>query len=179
MASRSGQSGYIEQKGNAWHVRFRIDIPGQEQRAYRSVRLCPVSGPGKLTKPERERKAKEVIAESGADTVEHFEKVEAINKGETFRVQTAAWLNQIQQRKRKPVKPSTIANWKYLLEKWVLPNMGDLHLADVNNLALKRLVENLVQAKLSPKSVHNIAQLPKMVLASVVDDEGEQIYPRK
>jgi integrase len=41
MARRSGQGGYIERKGNAFYVRFRIDVPGQEKRAYKSVRICP------------------------------------------------------------------------------------------------------------------------------------------
>jgi hypothetical protein len=53
MARRSGQNGYIERKGNAYHVRYWIDVPGQEKRAHKGVRLCPVSGPGKLTKPEQ------------------------------------------------------------------------------------------------------------------------------
>src|SRR5205823_10653265 len=65
MSRRSGQNGYIERKGNSYYVRFRIDVPGQEKRAHKSVRLCPVSGPGKLTKPERERKAREIITASG------------------------------------------------------------------------------------------------------------------
>ena len=34
MSRRSGQSGSIEKKGNAFSVRFRIDVPGQEKRAY-------------------------------------------------------------------------------------------------------------------------------------------------
>jgi hypothetical protein len=68
MSRRSGQSGYIEKKGNAFYVRFWIDVPGQEKRAHKSIRICPISGPGKMTKPERERRAKQIIAESGADT---------------------------------------------------------------------------------------------------------------
>src|SRR5712672_1395106 len=50
MSRRSGQSGYVEKKGNAFYVRFRIDVQGQENRAYTSVRICPVSGPGSMTK---------------------------------------------------------------------------------------------------------------------------------
>jgi hypothetical protein len=46
MARRSGQVGYEEVKGNWYHVRFRKDVPGQEKRAYVSVPICPVSGPG-------------------------------------------------------------------------------------------------------------------------------------
>jgi hypothetical protein len=49
MARRSGQSGYIEQKGNAYYVRFWTDAPGQEKRAHQCIRICPASGPGKMT----------------------------------------------------------------------------------------------------------------------------------
>ena len=54
MARRSGQKGYVERKGNAYYVRFWTDVPGQEKRSHKSLRLCPVSSPGKLTRPERQ-----------------------------------------------------------------------------------------------------------------------------
>ena len=56
MARRSGQVGYEEKKGGWYHVRFRIDVPGQEKRAYLSKPICPVSGPDALPKLERLRK---------------------------------------------------------------------------------------------------------------------------
>src|SRR5208282_2380139 len=77
MARRSGQVGYEEVKGGWYHVRFRMDVPGQEKRAYLSRPICPVSGPGALTKLERLKKRREIITASGADSHEHFEQVEA------------------------------------------------------------------------------------------------------
>jgi hypothetical protein len=41
------------------------------------------------------------------------------------------------------------------------------------------LVEKMSAAELSPKTVVNYVQVVKLVLASAVDEEGEQIYPRK
>ena len=79
MARRSGQLGYEEVKGGWYHVRFRMDVPGQENRLYLSRPICPVSGPGRLTKPERLRKRKEIIAASCDDIEEYFKKVEEIN----------------------------------------------------------------------------------------------------
>src|SRR5580704_2030698 len=76
MARRSGQVGYEEVKRRWYHVRFRIDVPGQEKRAYLSRPICPISGPGSRTKPERLKLGKQIIAASGADTEEHFNKVE-------------------------------------------------------------------------------------------------------
>src|ERR1700688_539310 len=107
MARRSGQLGYEEKKRGWYHVRFRMDVAGQEKRAYLSRPICPISGPGSLTKPERLRKRREIIAASGTDTVEHFNKVEAFNHGVTFRKQSDWWLNHAQTRKRKPIKPAT------------------------------------------------------------------------
>jgi hypothetical protein len=49
MARRSGQVGYEEVKGGWYHARFRMDVPGQEKRAYLSRPICPVSGPGAAT----------------------------------------------------------------------------------------------------------------------------------
>ena len=179
MSRRSGQSGYIEQKGNAYYVRFWIDVPGQEKRAHKSVRICPASGPGRLTKPERERKGRGIIAASGADTEEHFNRAQAATLGSTFRQQAEWWLNHVQARKRRPVKPRTVASWQAALDKWLNPNLGDLPLASVNNLPVRGLVEKMAAASLAPKSIQNYVQVIKMVVGSAVNEDGEETYPRK
>src|SRR6266851_273990 len=102
MSRRSGQSGYIEVRGKYYVVRFWKDVLGQEERMHASEKICPISGPGHLTKSERERKAKEIIAESGADTPEYLAHAEGISSGVSFREQTAWWIKHVQQRKRKP-----------------------------------------------------------------------------
>ena len=178
MSRRSGQSGYVERKGNAFYVRFRIDAPGRDERAYKSIRICPAFGPGKMTKPERERRAKEIIAESGADIEQHFRKVEAINLGVTFRQQATWFLEHVKKRKRGPIKPATATSWKSHLT-WINPLLGDMPFASVNNLALKELVCKMAEAGFSPKTMHNYLQVAKMVVASAVNDEGDQIHPQK
>jgi len=112
MSRRSGQNGHIERRGKFYVVRFWMDQAGQEKRVHRSVRICPVKGPGSKTKPERERCAREIIAESGADTEQHFRQIEAVNLGTSFRQQSEWWIQHVQDRKRKPVKPHTISSWK-------------------------------------------------------------------
>lgn len=178
MARRSGQVGYEEVKGGWYHVRFRIDVPGREKRAYLSKPICPVSGPGKLTKPERFKKRKEIIAASGADTEEHFNKIEAINHGLTFRKQAEWWLIHVQNRKRRPVRPTTVAGFSSYLKNWLNPNIGDVPLSAVNNLVVKQLVAKITMAGLSPKTITNVAQVVKMVVASALNEDGEQLYPR-
>ena len=180
MSRRSGQSGCIQKDGNWYVVRFWKDVPGQERRQRVREKICPISGPGKLTASEQERKAKEIIAASGADTVEHFEKVVRSNHGVTFREQAATWLNQIKTRKRRPVAPSTVENWESHLEQWINPSIGDMPLDTVNNLAMKNLVAKMAASgKLAPKSIANYAQVVKMVVASAINEQGEELFPRK
>jgi site-specific recombinase XerD len=178
MARRSGQVGYEEVKGIWYHVRFRKDVPGQEKRAYVSVPICPVSGPGALTKPERLKRRKEIIAASGADTEEYFKVVEAINHGGTFRKQAEWWLNHVQTRKRKPIKPATAGGFRSYLNKWLNPILGDLPLSSVNNSVVKGLVTHMMEAGMSPKMVGNVIQVVKMVVASAVNENGEEVHPR-
>lgn len=178
MARRSGQVGYEVVKGGWYHVRFRMDVPGQEKRAYLSKPISPISGPGALTKPERLKKRKEIIAASGADTEEHFNRIEAINHGVTFRKQAEWWLNHAQTRKRKPIKPATAVGFTSYLNKWLYPNLGDLPLSSVNNLVLRGFVTKMTEANMSPKMVGNVIQVVKMVVASAVNENGEVVHPR-
>jgi len=82
-------------------------------------------------------------------------------------------------RRRKPVKPATIARWRYSLDNWLLPNLADKPLADMTNSVLRDLIGKLTQAGLAPASIIGHVQVVKLVVASAVDDEGEQLYPRK
>lgn len=179
MSRRKGQRGTVVRKGDVWHLRYSEDIPEKDQPVRRSVFVGKAVGADKLTKSEARRHADEIIRKSGVNTEEHFNRVCAVETGETFRQQAQLWLRKAEHRNRKPVKASTLSNWKYQLEKWVLPELGDLHLADVKNSAMKHLVEKLVSAKLSPGSIQNICQIPKLVLASCVNDEGERVYQYK
>ena len=86
----------------------------------------------------------------------------------------------MQRRKRKPIAPATLELWKGCLEKWINPNIGDLPLSEVNNSALKVLVAKMSDGGLSPKTItSNYFPVVKMVVASAVDEQGEQIYPEK
>jgi integrase len=141
------------------------------------AKICPISGPEKLSGSERARRAREIIAESGADTVGYFNKVVQQKVAWTFREQAACWLESA--RKRKPVAPSTIEDWERVLKNWMNPNVGDLPLSEINNGALKKLVAVMSKAGLSAKTIETYTGVAKMVVASAVNSEGEQLYPRK
>jgi hypothetical protein len=99
-----------------------MDVAGQENRVRMSKRICPVSGPGVLTESERRRKAKQLVAESGADSEETLAKSIASIDG-TFRNQATAWIARM---KKRSTAPSTIQTWESCVENWLNPNIGDL-----------------------------------------------------
>jgi integrase len=180
MSRRRGQNGYIERNGNWWVVRFRKDVPDREDRTYVRVKICPISGPGSLTASERKREAKEIIAARGADTQEYFEKVVVGGSRTTFREQAKQWLEHMRTRKRKPVASATLDAGEDCLRNWLNSELGDIPLETVNNLAVKHLVARMVASgRLGPKSINNYVQVVKMVVASAVNEDGEQIHTRK
>ena len=65
------------------------------------------------------------------------------------------------------------------MSAWLLPNLGDKLLAEVSNKAVRDPVEKMAVANLSPKTVVNYVQVVKLVVASAVNDEGEEIHPRE
>jgi len=125
------------------------------------------------------RRGSEIVAASGADTEEYFKKTVKQHTGVIFSEQASSWLDEVKVRKRKPVASSTIELWDGTLNKWLNPIIGNVPLSDVNNAVLKGLVAKMVAGGLSPKTIDNYVQVVKMVVASVVDKEGEQVHPRK
>jgi integrase len=152
--------------------RYWIDLPGCNGRTRRVVSLgvCPSRSIAK-------RKLREHIEREGVNSKAYFDTNTA--PATTFRTQAERWIEFLPSRRRRPVKPATIAGWRHSLDKWVLPHLGERLLADVSNGALKELVEKMAAAGLAPKSIVNHAQVVKLVLASAVNDDGDQLYPRK
>ena len=84
MSRRSGQKGQVVKKGKMWHVRFYVDVPGQDKRQRKSVPIGPSRGKDKLTKPEADRKGAEVVASIGVNTSEHLERATNLTPAVTF-----------------------------------------------------------------------------------------------
>jgi integrase-like protein len=97
----------------------------------------------------------------------------------TFREFAQRWMEECRMRKRKPIKPSTLHNWQCILDNHVLPALENMPLSDVGNTAMKRLVEVLVGKGLSPQTIKNITLTVKLVKASAVDEDGNEMYPTK
>jgi len=66
------------------------------------------------------------------------------------------------------------------IHNWLNPNIGDLPLFEINNAVFKTVIAKMSEGGLSPKTItDNYAPIVKMVVASAVDEQGEEIYPRK
>jgi len=122
------------------------------------------------------RKLRELIELEGINTREYFSKNTAPTT--TFRAQATKWIESLSTRRRRPVKPATVFCWRNALNKWILPRLGDRLLADVSNSALRELVEDMAAAGLAAKTIVNYSQIVKLVVASAVSAEGDQLYPR-
>jgi len=177
LSRRIGQKGSVFQHGKPWNPeataygRFWIDLPGGErQRKTVSLGVC-------RTRSIARQKLCEYIESTGINSKQCF--TTTTTPATTFRTQAEIWINSLAKRRRKPVKPATIFGWQHALDKWILPNLGDNLLAEVSNGVLRELVEEMAAGELSAQSIVNYSRVVKMVVASAVDSDGEQIHPRK
>ncbi len=177
LSRRIGQKGNVFQHCNPWNPeapaygRFWVDVPGEpRQRKTISLGVC-------RTRSIAKQKLREHIESTGINGKAAF--TNNTTAATTFRAQAEKWIESLPTRRRKPVKPATIFGWRHALDKWILPNIGDKPLSEVSNGVLRELVEMMVAAGLSAQSIVTYSGVVKMVVASVVDGDGEQIYPRK
>jgi integrase len=179
MDRRRGQNGHIEESGRWFVVRFWKDVPGQEKRALVRVRICPISGAGSLSASARERRAKDIIRESGTDTQEHFDRIVLGSMGTTFRQQAKVWYDMMSSRKSKPVRPSTLLTWDGIV-RHINERLGDLPLAAMRDdqTPVRDFVQTLHDDGKKPKTIRNYIQVVKSVVASAKDPKSrKQLFP--
>ena len=171
MSRRSGQSGNLIKQTGWWRVRFRLDQPGKDKRIQMSVKVAPVSMG--LSRPEVERRAKQIVQDAGANSEERFNEVVL---GElTFREQAQAYLQTAVSRNRKPLRDTV--SIEGALNKWIDPEIGDLPLRLVDNLAVKGLVGKM-NASLSARTVNKYVEYIKQVVRSLKAPNGEPVHKR-
>ena len=150
--------------------RFWIDAPEGRKRRKVALGICP-------TRTLARRKLRDHIQREGVNDKASF--MANNSPALTFRQQAEKWIASLPTRRRKPVKPATISGWRHALDKWILPTIGDLPMCEVANAALKLLIEAMATGGLAAKTIVSYSLVVKLVVASAVDSEGEQIYPRK
>lgn len=94
-----------------------------------------------------------------------------------FRQQATLWMDECRRRRWKPIKPSVLKNWQGALDNHILPIVGSMCLSDVNNRALKTLVETLTAKDLKPGSIRSCIRVFKSVVAGAEDADGNKLYP--
>lgn len=177
---RKGQQGNVYQKnrrksdpwcaGTPCYVQFWRDVPGQpnSKREKMALGIC-------RTRTIAERRAAEKLEQLGVNSTQHF--IEAASST-TFRQQGETWLKFLAKRKRNPLEQTTIDNRRYALDKWIYPFFEDRLLASINNRAMKELVEKMAP-KLSAASIRDYMNIVKSVVASAINEDGEELFPRK
>jgi hypothetical protein len=162
LAKRTVREGSVFQKGRrkgqAWlsdavaFGSFWQDIPCEgRQRIYINLGICH-------TRSAAQRKCFEYIERLGLNS---HRRLAELTSNVTFRDQGELWLKSLANRKRNPVEQTTIDTRRYALDKWIYPTLGCMYLADVNNHALKALVEAMAQS-LSPASIRDYSNIVKV-----------------
>jgi integrase len=178
LLNRKGQRGNVYQAHylEKWNPqapaygRFWIDVQsGQRRRKTVSLGRCATQSVARL-------RLRDYIERAGINATSAFGQVPV--PGTTFRQQAERWIDSVSIRKRRPVKPATVYGWQHCLDKWILPNLGNKLLSEMRNGALRQFVAILSAAGLAPKTVVNVVTVVKLVVASALDEEGEQIHPR-
>jgi integrase len=172
MSRRSGQTGNLVKQGCWWRVRFRLDQPGNDTRKQMSVRVAPVSM--KLSRPELERRARDIVEKSGANSEERFN--QTVLGEVTFREQAKAYLQKAVSRNRKPLRDTV--SIEGAMNKWIYPAVGNLPLRLVDNLAVKPLVEKMCASGLKPRTVNKYVEYIKQVVKSLRAPNGEPVHNR-
>jgi integrase len=179
LSRRTGQNGHIEASGRWFVVRFWKDVQGQEKRVLVRERICPIAGPGSMNRSERERRSKEIIAESEVDTVQYFNRAVKQQLGTTFEEQSKIWLEQSQTRRRKPIRTTTVPTILAALDKWILPEIGHLPLYETAKYpTMKALVAKMNAGGLSAQTVNAYFRMAAAVIESAEDANGAPLCPR-
>jgi integrase len=180
LSRRTGQLGNVYQHtqtrnetNGEWdstaaaYGRIYVDEPGRRKRLTIQLGVC-------RSKRHAEAKLSEYITANKINDPATFHRVHSL----TFAAKAAAWLESMRNRRRKPVKPATIAGWEHLLEKRLHPRLGNTPVGEIGNAALRTLVAGMAAENLSAKTICAYVAVVKMVVASAVNEEGEAMYPR-
>ena len=178
MSSRSGQSGTVVRKGQMWHGRYYVDIPGEEDRRRASIPLGSVLT---IKKPEAKRKLRAILQEMGMNDDTHLERMEAAAK--TFASEAVWW----RENRLSMFKPSCQETMGSHLDKYLIPRFVALPMAAIDGRRVQEFITDLnrteyvwpngVSRKLSPKTIRNIVGVLKQILGKQVCSTWELRFP--
>ncbi len=177
MRRRCGQNGTIVIQSGWYRVRWRVDVAGQQERINMTRKIAPVvfdrEGNPKPASPEIQRKAKEIVEQSGANSEGRFNEV--VVGDVKFQEQAEIYLETAVTRKRNPLRDTTSIDAAF--NKWVYPAIGDQPLSQVDNLSLKPLVQKMAES-LSARTTNKYVEYIKQVVKSLKAPNGEPVHKR-
>jgi integrase len=176
--SNTIQSGTICKKSGKFYVRY---YKGDGTRPYVFICTADPKAPGYLDKHEREKRKSQIL-----DSLAVNENTisEETKQGITFKVAASSWLNNGINRKRDPFAPVTSAGYHSILNN-LNPLIGEIPLAQITNGKVKETLEAIAEKTtksgkaFSGTTVEHHFKVIKLVIASIMDGEGEEVYPRK
>jgi integrase len=178
MSFRSGQSGNVVRKGQMWHGRFYVDVPGDEARRRTSVPLGSIHS---MKKTEARRKLRAMLEEMGLNSEQHLERT---TRGAKTVAMEAEWWREQKLSKYKPSCQETMGGH---LDKYLIPQLGSLPMAAIDERRVQELITDLerveytrsdgVKKRLSPKSIRNIIGVLKLMLGKKVWRDWNLVFP--
>jgi integrase len=97
---------------------------------------------------------------------------------QTFERSAQDYLAKLRMRKRKPVKATTLATFNSAVKLALqTPGFGSLPLESIDSEHLRQLVERIGEK--SPHTINLTVRVVKSVVASAVDERGNQLFARK
>ncbi|MDH3973505.1 MAG: site-specific integrase [Deltaproteobacteria bacterium] len=143
--------GSIQKKGKSYYIVFRIPDPKTGKKKLKWV-------PAGQTKKEADIKLNELMGEVHNGTYRELKKA-------TFAEFAELWLNSYAKTK---TKPSTFKSYQDIINKHMIPVMGDYYLSELDTGRLQRYVAMRLQS-VKPKTVINeIVPLKKMFKHAVL-----------
>jgi integrase len=150
-------------------MRYYVQGEGQRKRVQKFLGTFDA-----LTKPQAKHAMTKALLEVNEHPVGQPQ-----TKTLTFAQFAERWIDDCEQRKQKPIKASVAHNWNCILTNHLNPIIGELPLSDVGNRTMKSVVERLTRKGLAPATIRNIMLVVKLVRASAVSDDGDQLFPVK
>jgi len=96
-----------------------------------------------------------------------------------FKTQSETYMQEIQTRRRNPVRESTARIYQSYLDARILPELGQMDVSLVENGVVKAFIVNLNASELAPATINAVFKVVKAVVASAVDRNGNELYPQK
>lgn len=94
-----------------------------------------------------------------------------------FRQQAEQFIKTAQMRRRNPITAASVRKYEASLNH-AYPLFGNRELKDINNGAVKVLIAKLATDGLSASTISGVFSVVKAVVASAVDEQGQELHPR-